>query len=189
MLYIKKLFALLLILVSVISCSGDSEEIIEEEVIINKKDDTTPELADDSQNDEGGEDEGETERVEVEVDLPQTWKLYKMTCAGAETCNSEGEEMPFKDTYTFNEEKTVLKLRIKGNDTLRIQGDFKVYETEINTHEFSIEYEGDYQVEDIDLISGCFGRSENLYLIEEDEEILKNNVSQCGGPDLYYKKD
>ena len=173
----KKIISVLII-IACISCSENTE-------VLNIKEAPSQDF---ELTEEQDAQDGVPEGVEIEVELPQTWKLFKMTCNTSEICDTEGEEMPYQDTYTFNEDKTVLKVRIKDNDTMRIQGNFKVLETEFESYAFSIKYEGEAQPEDIDLISGCTGRSEYLY-ITEDEEILINNVSACDGPDLYYKMD
>ena len=182
----KKL-PLVLLLLFIFSCS-ESEPIPEPETeipaVIEKE-----EAVDNQGNDDGNPQEtGGDEETNIEIDLPQTWKLFKVTCHTSETCESTGENMPYQDTYTFNEDFTLKKLRIKDNDTLRIEGKFEVNGTEFETYAFNINYEGEPAIEDIDIISSCISRKEYLFITEEDEGILKNEVSECDGPDLYYSR-
>ena len=188
--------SLFLLLVPIfIGCTASDSDSITDELEqtgsdnIEKKEETESTEETDSTDETDETDETDaTEEAEVEIDLPQTWKLFKITCIDSETCNTEEEEMPFQDTYTFREDKTFLKVRVKEEDSIRIEGTFKVYPTDFDTHAFNLTYEGAPAPEDIEIISSCTSRKEYLYITEADHEILKNKVSACDGPDLYYKQ-
>ncbi len=184
----KKLFCLITV-IACISCTESHEELSidnapSEELELtedtNVEDESQEDVEDTNVEDESPED------VEVEIDLPQTWKLFKMTCHTSETCETTGEDMFYQDTYIFSEDMTVLKVRIKDNDTLKIEGVFNVTGTEFETYAFNIDYEGEATPEDIDIISGCYSRKEYLFITEQDEEVLKNDWDACDGPGLFY---
>ncbi|GAA4320769.1 hypothetical protein GCM10023115_47980 [Pontixanthobacter gangjinensis] len=185
-----KNLSFLLLLFSLIACTEsevfsepEMDAGLEQEKIADQE--GSNETEDESKPEEGTE---EDENPSVEIDLPQVWKLFKLTCDSSGNCGSTGEDLPYRDTYTFSADFTVKKLRVKDGDTLKIEGDFKVSETEFNTYAFNIFYEGEVAVEDIDIISSCMGREEYLFITEEDHGVLKNSTDACDGPRLYYSQ-
>lgn len=175
----------LLFLLMFIACS---ESEIKEESQVEVKTEETSEIENEDPNPDQSNNEGssEGERNNIEIDLPQTWKLVKMTCPSSEDCVVTGEEMTYQDLYSFKQDMSVQKLRFRANDTLEITGDFTVTETQFGTYAFNIKYQGEATPEDIDIISSCTSREEYLFITENDQEVLKNNYSACDGPDLYY---
>ena len=134
-------------------------------------------------------DKEEESDSEIEVELPQVWKLFKMSCSNTEECTKEGDEMDFQDTYTFREDKTVEKIRIRQNDTIKVEGNFKVTKSQYDTSAYTLIYDGELTPEDIGIFSSCLSREEYLYVLQDEENILKNTVEDCDGPMMYYSRE
>ena len=64
----------------------------------------------------------------------------KMSCSNTGECTKEGDEMDFQDTYTFREDNTVEKIRIRQNDTIKVEGTFNVTKSYYDTPAYTLQY-------------------------------------------------
>ncbi|WP_299153843.1 hypothetical protein [uncultured Christiangramia sp.] len=187
----------LLILMSVFliyACSEDTNPgLLDQEVLKEKPEVVEEDIEEVSETEtESDADSGDNEEdsgTEIEVELPQVWKLFKMSCSNTGECTKEGDEMDFQDTYTFREDNTVEKIRIRQNDTIKVEGTFNVTKSYYGTPAYILQYEGEPKPEDIEIYSSCLSREEYLYVIQDDENILKNTVEDCDGPRMYYSRE
>ena len=187
----------LLILMSVFliyACSEDTNPgLLDQEVLKEKPEVVEEDIEEVSETEtESDADSGDNEEdsgTEIEVELPQVWKLIKMSCSNTGECTKEGDEMDFQDTYTFREDNTVEKIRIRQNDTIKVEGTFNVTKSYYDTPAYTLQYEGEPKPEDIEIYSSCLSREEYLYVIQDDENILKNTVEDCDGPRMYYSRE
>ena len=187
----------LLILMSVFlicACSEDSDPGILDQEVLKEKPEVVEEATEEqteteAESDADTDDKEEDSDTEIEVELPQVWKLFKMSCSNTEECTKEGDEMDFQDTYTFREDKTVEKIRIRQNDTIKVEGNFKVTKSQYDTSAYTLIYDGEPTPEDIDILSSCLSREEYLYVLQDEENILKNTVEDCDGPMMYYSRE
>ncbi|WP_298524219.1 hypothetical protein [uncultured Christiangramia sp.] len=99
----------LLILMSVFliyACSEDTNPgLLDQEVLKEKPEVVEEDIEEVSETEtESDADSGDNEEdsgTEIEVELPQVWKLFKMSCSNTGECTKEGDEMDFQDIYTF----------------------------------------------------------------------------------------
>ncbi|WPY99670.1 hypothetical protein [Christiangramia sp. OXR-203] len=189
----------LLILMSVFlifACSEDSDSGILDQEVLKEKPEVVEEATEEetdteseAESDADTDDKEEDSETEIEVELPQVWKLFKMSCSHTEECTKEGDEMDFQDTYTLREDKTVEKIRSRQNDTIKVEGTFKVTISYYDTPAYTLQYDGEPTIEDIEIYSSCMSREEYLYVIQDDENILINTVDDCGGPRMFYSRE
>ena len=157
----------LLILMSVfliLACSEDSDPGILDQEVLKEKPEVVEEETETGSDADSGDKEEESDS-EIEVELPQVWKLFKMSCSNTEECTKEGDEIDFQDTYTFREDKTVEKIRIRQNDTIKVEGNFKVTKSQYDTSAYTLIYDGEPTPEDIGIFSSCLSREEYLYVL------------------------
>lgn len=117
-------------------------------------------------------------------ELPQEWKLVKMT-GSFEGSETTGDEMYWQETYSFFEDKTFIKTRInKEGETLTASGTFRITE-EMETSEKSLVLTYD---EAHDIIGSCYSKPEEYLYYRNDEKLLLSKWWACDGPGLFYKK-
>jgi hypothetical protein len=130
------------------------------------------------------EDKNEPQNMNLDLvlkELPQEWKLVKMT---GSMVNSEttGDDMSWQETYSFLENGTFTKTRInKEGDILTASGSFRI----IDESEKSLELTYD---EANDIVGSCSSQSVEYLYYRNDENLLLSNWWACDGPGLFYKK-
>ena len=165
-----------------ISCSENSEDIIEDNSLNEKSTEQETVQQEESEDEEPAEEENEVEEKEIDVDLPQKWILYKYLCC--ENVETSGDEMELTLNYYFNKDKRFERILIRENDTIEGMGDFKVIESDNGLPVYKLQFdEFDHSVH------SCNSREkENLYISEEDDNILINDLRACDGPMYFYEQ-
>ena len=71
----------------------------------------------------------------------------------------------------------------------KVEGTFKVTKSYYDTPAYTLQYDGEPTMDDIEIYSTCMSRKEYLYMIQDDENILINTVDDCGGPRMFYSRE
>ncbi|APS40019.1 hypothetical protein [Salegentibacter sp. T436] len=117
-------------------------------------------------------------------ELPQEWKLIKMT-GSFEGSDTTGEEMYWQETYSFSEDGTFTKSRTtEDGETLKASGEFIISQEMGNPEKaLVLTYE-----EEQAIIGNCYNIPVEYLYYSNDEELLLSNWWACDGPGLFYER-
>lgn len=113
---------------------------------------------------------------------PQQYKLVQMSTM---IINSEtnGEEMPYQETYLLNEDLSFVKTRKQEGVTSSASGTFQKIRNTYNENLLIFTYDSDSE-----LIENCLNNyEERLRIVEEDN--LQGTANACDHPSKLYEKE
>ncbi|SHF56066.1 hypothetical protein SAMN05444483_101594 [Salegentibacter echinorum] len=136
------------------------------------------------------DDENEPQEKDMNLDLvlkelPQEWKLVKMTgsFSGSETT---GDDMGWQESYIFKSDSTFTKTRLRNGKKLTATGTFVIgTEYKNTTAQKSLKLTFD---KESSIIGSCSNEPLEYLYYKNDENLLLSNWWACDGPGLFYKK-
>lgn len=114
--------------------------------------------------------------------LPQQYKLIQMSSMNVNS-ETNGENMPYQETYLLNEDMTFIKSRKQDNITLSASGTFKKIINDYGENLLIFTYTSESE-----LIENCSNNyEERLRFVEEGN--LTGTANACDHPSKLYEKE
>ncbi|MEO8254294.1 MAG: lipocalin family protein [Flavobacterium sp.] len=111
------------------------------------------------------------------------WKLTEMTGNIANAKPAKASEMPWQETYQFNDNSTFQKTRDRDGITTKASGTYKLTN---DSNIISVELNFDNESE---IIGSCSSKTKEYMSFQSEKLILSNDSwSACDGPGLKYEK-